>query len=83
MNVNNDQDPGSSRSSLLVSGSGSTRWLLAKGGVLRDEAGGVARVLGVCVDITERRQAAELILQDEHRARERVAELAGIVKVAA
>jgi PAS domain S-box-containing protein len=65
----------------ILHSAGSTRWLLAKGGALRDEAGAVVRILGVCVDITERKQAAELTRQGEQRARERVAELAGIVKV--
>jgi diguanylate cyclase (GGDEF)-like protein/PAS domain S-box-containing protein len=40
---------------------GSYRWFLSRGAVQRDEAGRAARMLGVQVDITERRQAEEQV----------------------
>jgi diguanylate cyclase (GGDEF)-like protein/PAS domain S-box-containing protein len=40
---------------------GSYRWFLSRGAVQRDEAGEAARMLGVQVDITERRRAEEQV----------------------
>ncbi|GAB4508455.1 MAG: hypothetical protein Tsb0026_07140 [Sulfuricaulis sp.] len=40
---------------------GSYRWFLSRGAVQRDEAGQAARMLGVQVDITERRRAEEQV----------------------
>jgi len=40
---------------------GSTRWILGKGTVLRDERGGPWRMLGVCMDITTRKRAEEAL----------------------
>ena len=41
--------------------SGETRWLSARGGALYDDAGEAVRVLGVNVDITQRKRAEEAL----------------------
>jgi PAS domain-containing protein len=44
---------------------GSTVWLLGKGKVLCDEVGRPQRMLGVNIDITERKQAEEALRQSQ------------------
>lgn len=46
---------------------GSTRWILGKGTVLRDERGGPWRMLGVCMDITTRKRAEEALRESDRR----------------
>ncbi|MDB5424476.1 MAG: histidine kinase [Phenylobacterium sp.] len=48
---------------------GSTRWLLSRGEMLRDETGEVVRALGVNIDITERRVAFDQVRDSEARFR--------------
>ncbi|HET6762351.1 MAG TPA: PAS domain-containing protein, partial [Longimicrobiaceae bacterium] len=43
----------------IVLPDGGTRWLEARGGVVRDAGGGPARMLGICTDATERRRREE------------------------
>jgi len=43
----------------VVHPDGNVRWVMGKGEVLRDEGGQPARLLGVNVDITDRRRADE------------------------
>lgn len=47
--------------------SGDVRWLLARAKVFRDSAGGLNRVIGVTIDITDRKQGEEALqnLNDE------------------
>ena len=49
--------------------SGEYRWIATKGGAIYDEAGRTVRVLGVNIDITERKQAEELLRLSEERFR--------------
>jgi PAS domain S-box-containing protein len=44
---------------------GSVRWVMGKGEVLRDEAGTPVRLLGVNVDITDRKRAGEALRASE------------------
>jgi PAS domain S-box-containing protein len=46
---------------------GSTRWLLGKGMVLRDEHGGAWRMMGICMDITARKRAEEELRESDRR----------------
>jgi PAS domain S-box-containing protein len=38
---------------------GSMRWFLSRGALVRDKAGQPARVIGTCIDVTERRRIAD------------------------
>ncbi len=46
---------------------GSTHWMLRKGKILTDERGQPARMIGVSMDITERKQAEEAIKEADRR----------------
>ena len=48
---------------------GSVRWLEENGNVLRDENGAPRRMLGMVQDITERKQAEQLLLESREEAR--------------
>ncbi len=46
---------------------GSTHWILGKGMVLRDERGRPLRMLGICMDITNRKSAEEALRESDRR----------------
>jgi PAS domain S-box-containing protein len=48
---------------------GSVHWLLARGEIVRDEAGTAIRALGVNIDVTERRRADQKVRESEARFR--------------
>lgn len=45
----------------IVRPDGDTRWLTARGSLVRDQQGNLARMIGVCMDITERKEAERLV----------------------
>jgi PAS domain S-box-containing protein len=49
----------------VLHSSGEYRWLVAKGGAIYDDAGTTVRVLGVNIDITERKHADEALKESE------------------
>ena len=55
---------------------GTVRWLMSRGGPLRDAAGRVIRFVGIVIDITARRVAEEALRTSEQRFRD-VSEAAG------
>jgi PAS domain S-box-containing protein len=48
---------------------GSYRWILSRGGAVRDETGKRVRMAGSHVDLTERRQAEQALLESESKLR--------------
>jgi PAS domain S-box-containing protein len=53
----------------VVRPSGETRWVQGRGDAIRDADGRVVRVLGVDIDITERKQAEAALQESEERFR--------------
>jgi PAS domain S-box-containing protein len=58
----------------VLHGHGEVRWLAVRGRVLTDEAGRPVRMLGVNLDITDRRAAAEALARMNDELEQRVAE---------
>jgi PAS domain S-box-containing protein len=46
---------------------GTTHWVLGKGTVLRDDNGGPWRMVGVCMDVTDRKLAEEALRESDRR----------------
>ncbi|HEX2973961.1 MAG TPA: PAS domain S-box protein, partial [Tepidisphaeraceae bacterium] len=61
---------------------GTVRWLSGRGQVIRDEAGRAVRLIGVNIDVTERKQAEQLLAAAKHSAEraKQVAEEASAAK---
>jgi PAS domain S-box-containing protein len=58
----------------IIAPDGSVRWLEARGRLFFDDAGRPERLIGICVDATERKQA-EAAIQAQHRLAELMAEI--------
>ena len=54
----------------IIQPNGSIRWLNSKGNLIRDEAGKPLRLTGVAVDITDRKQAEEVLRKNKEAAEE-------------
>jgi PAS domain S-box-containing protein len=50
-------------------GNGGERWLMSRGSPLRDAGGRTTRFVGIAVDITQRRQAEEVLRESEQNLR--------------
>jgi PAS domain S-box-containing protein len=65
----------------IIRPDGSVRWLNSRGHSFSDEAGQVVRMLGITIDITERKQAGEVLWNAremlERQLSDRTAELSG------
>ena len=62
----------------IVLPDGSTRWLEARGRMFFDALGEPDRLVGVCMDITDRKRSEEALKQSEQNLRERAEELARV-----
>lgn len=60
----------------IVTEDGRTRWLESKGQIVRDDDGRVARMAGVCMDVTDRREAEDALRISETMLRVQTEELA-------
>ena len=60
----------------IITEEGRTRWLEAKGQILHDDAGRIARMAGVCMDVTDRREAEDALRISENMLRVQTEELA-------
>lgn len=60
----------------IVTHDGRIRWLEAKGQIVRDDAGRVARMAGICMDVTDRREAEDALRISENMLRVQTEELA-------
>jgi len=50
----------------IIRPDGAIRYLQSTGEVVRDEQGAAVRMLGICLDVTERRQAESALRESEH-----------------
>ncbi len=65
----------------LVLPTGRTRWLSARGKVVRDATGKAVRMLGVSIDITHRKLAEEALFQEKERAQVTLASIGdGVIR---
>ena len=64
---------------IITPGDGQPRWLAACGTVLFDDAGHPSRLLGINIDITDRKRAEEALRQSEERYRAMVTATSQIV----
>ena len=64
----------------VLYGNGETRWLTVRGRVMTDEYGRPIRMLGVTLDITERRMATEALARLNDELEQRVAERTAALK---
>jgi PAS domain S-box-containing protein len=62
----------------IVLPDGSIRWLEARGRMFFDALGDPDRLVGVCMDITDRKRAEEALRRSEQNLRERAEELARV-----
>ena len=62
----------------IVLPDGSTRWLESRGRMFFDEVGEPDRLVGVCLDITDRKRSEEALKQSEQNLRARAEELARV-----
>lgn len=51
----------------VIRDDGSMRWMMAKANAYYDAAGNAERVMGICIDITDRRHALEALEESEKR----------------
>ncbi|NEX63078.1 hybrid sensor histidine kinase/response regulator [Noviherbaspirillum galbum] len=59
----------------IVTAEGHVRWLMSRGRVLRDHAGHPSRIVGINVDITERKETEQSLLDTDRRRNEFLAML--------
>ena len=65
----------------LVLATGQTRWLAARGKVVRDTTGQATRMLGVSIDVTHRKLAEEALFQEKERAQVTLASIGdGVIR---
>jgi len=65
----------------LVLATGQTRWLAARGKVVRDATGQATRMLGVSIDVTHRKLAEEALFQEKERAQVTLASIGdGVIR---
>ena len=60
----------------IVLPDGAIRWVESRGKVFRDDSGVIARLVGVCTDITERKRAEQALKEADRRKDEFLATLA-------
>ncbi|MGH6947061.1 MAG: PAS domain S-box protein [Kiloniellales bacterium] len=62
----------------IVRPDGSIRWVEARGKLFRDQSGVATRMIGVCTDVTERKQADEALHESEQRFARFMQQLPGL-----
>jgi diguanylate cyclase (GGDEF)-like protein/PAS domain S-box-containing protein len=65
----------------IVRPDGSVRWMARKGRAVCDQTGRVIRMVGVAMDITERKQAEEALRQSEERFRSLVQNASDVITI--
>jgi len=63
----------------IVTPQGELRWVEGRGKLFRDQAGRPVRMVGVCADVSERKQAEEALRASERRYRELVSGLNDVI----
>jgi len=62
---------------------GTWRWIVTRGGIIRDPAGKPLRWVGTNTDISERKQAEEALRQSEERHKEMIAGISDVIAIMA
>ena len=64
----------------IVRPDGQVRWIEARGQLFLDASGGAERAVGICMDVTDRKEAEAALMSSEETLRRRAEEMTGLAE---